>query len=126
MRGYFLTNMYLSPIQHGIQSAHCLQEINNKYQNRPADHIQLLDWATNHKTMYVLNGGTSDQMKQILELFKWESNPYPWAYFNEPSIDDALTCVGIIIPEEVYKNDHDFGTFDYELSSMLRSKRFAR
>ncbi len=56
MRGYFLTNMYLSSIQHGIQAAHCLQEINNNF---PGNEI-LTDWAENHKTMYVLNGGTSE------------------------------------------------------------------
>lgn len=127
MRAYFLTNMYLSSIHHGIQAGHCLQEINNKYYLYPSDERQILiDWAHEHKTWYVLNGGTSEQMKQLLDLFKWESNPYPWSYFNEPSIDNALTCVGIIVPETVYSKEHQFGSFDFELSTVLKSRRFAK
>lgn len=127
MRAYFLTNMYLSSIQHGIQSGHCLQEINNKYKIGGTDQaLTLFDWAENHKTWYVLNGGTSEQMQHILQFFKWESNPYPWAYFKEPSLDDALTCVGIIVPESLYTKEHDFGTFDFELQTLLKSKRFAK
>ena len=125
MRAYFLTNMYLSSIQNGIQSAHCLQEINNCYPDNPA----LSDWALNHKTMYVLNGGTSEQMHELLKFFKHSSNTLPWSSFTEPSLDNALTCIGIIVPEEIY-NRPDKGwsdlTFEGELSQLLRSKRFAK
>lgn len=124
-RAYFLTNMYLSSIQHGIQSAHCLQEINNCY---PADPI-LSDWALNHKTMYVLNGGTSEQMHEMIKFFRNPSNLLPWSTFKEPSLDDALTCIGIIVPEDIYdrpdKGWYDM-SFEGELARLLKSKRFAR
>ena len=125
MRAYFLTNMYLSSIQNGIQSAHCLQEINNQYSNNDI----LKEWADKHKTMYVLNGGTSTQMYEIYKFFTHESNNLPWHYFHEPSLDNALTCIGIIVPEDIY-NRPDKGwsdlTFEGELSQLLRSKRFAK
>ena len=128
MRAYFLTNMYLSSIQHGIQAAHCLQEINTKYKGGTDQALTLFDWAEDHKTMYVLNGGTSEQMHEILNFFRHESNNLPWHYFHEPSLDNALTCIGIIVPEEIY-NRPDKGwydlTFEGELSQLLRSKRFA-
>ena len=125
MRAYFLTNMYLSPIQHGIQAAHCLQEINNNF---PKNKI-LKDWAENHKTMYVLNGGTSEQMREMFYLFEHKSNNLPWATFYEPSLDNALTCIGIIVPETVYNPSEEEWkpwSFETELSQLLKSKRFAR
>ena len=124
MRGYFLTNMYLSSIQHGIQAAHCLQEINNQF----PDNAILKDWAENHKTMYVLNGGTSEQMHGMMYLFKHKSNTLPWATFSEPSLDNALTCIGIIVPEYIYDRTEDWSpwSFENELSDLLKSKRFAR
>ena len=125
MRAYFLTNQYLSSIQHGIQAGHCLQEINNKFPNNKI----LKDWAENHKTMYVLNGGTSEQMRSDLSyLFEHKSNDLPWATFYEPSIDNALTCIGIIVPETIYNPSEEFKpwSFETELSQLLKSKRFAR
>jgi|688.fasta_scaffold330350_3 hypothetical protein len=124
MRAYFLTNMYLSSIQHGIQSLHALQEINNKY---GTTNELLVDWAENHKTAIVLNGGTSEQMANIVNLLNNETNEYPWAIFNEPSIDNALTSIGIIVPDTIYGRERsDFGTFEYELSQLLRNRGFAR
>jgi len=123
MRAYFLTNMYLSSIQNGIQALHCLQEINNNYTNNHMLH----DWAVNHKTTFVLNGGTSQQMTNILKLFDHGSNPYPWSYFREESLEDTLTCVGIIVPVSIYGTRRsDYGSFDHELSELLTSKRFAK
>ena len=125
MRAYFFTNMYLSSIQNGIQSAHCLQEINNEY----PDNEVLKEWATKHKTMYVLNGGTSEQMNGIVTFLTHKLNTLPWAIFKEPSLDNALTCIGIIVPEEIYNRpDNDLYLFSYEseLSQLLKSKRFAR
>jgi hypothetical protein len=116
--------MYLSSIQHGIQSLHCLQEMNNTYQN---ENPSLTDWAENHKTAIVLNGGTSEQMLAIKHLMEHQSNAFPWGYFNEPSLDNALTCVGIILPEYIYARERsDIGSFEYEISQLVRSKHFAR
>jgi hypothetical protein len=124
MRAYFFTNMYLSSIQHGIQSLHCLQEINTKYQNESSI---LTDWAENHKTVIVLNGGPSEKLHAIKHLFEDDNNTYPWGYFIEPSIDNALTCVGIILPESMYaKVRYDIGTLDYEISQVVKSANFAR
>lgn len=116
--------MYLSSIQHGIQSLHCLQEINNKYQN---ENRYLTDWAEHYKTAIVLNGGTSEQMTAIKQLLEHSSNEFPWGYFNEPSINNALTCVGIILPEYIYSKERsDIGSFEFEISLLARSKHFAR
>jgi len=65
------------------------------------DKISILnDWADNHKTIVIKNGGETNMMLKIKDLCSKMDLPY--AYFHEPSLDDALTCVGIIVPERYY------------------------
>ncbi len=121
MRAYFFLNQYISSIQCGIQSAHCLAEMFVKYRIDTTSSVEeiakfrlLTDWATNHKTMILLNGGYSSNLWQILNTFingngtfKDESEaPYPFAHFqeSEEALSSVLTCVGIILPEKVYNN----------------------
>jgi len=127
MRAYFFTNMYLSSIQHGIQSLHCLQEMNNKYTGNDSQSTALAAWASEYKTAIVLNGGTSDQVSSILKLFQNSANTFAWGYFREPSMENMLTCVGIIVPDTMYTYDrNDYGTIENEIATLLRTKRFAK
>jgi hypothetical protein len=105
MRAYFFGNLYLSSIQQGIQAAHTVVEMYNKY---PVDSHQysILDhWARDHKTMILLNAGYSENIHELVSVFNTTANPLPWAHFNEgkDALDGALTCVGIILPEEFYE-----------------------
>ena len=136
MRAYFLTNMYLSSIQNGIQSLHCLHEMYNKYiLAQQSTEFQTLDnWSRNHKTVIVLNGGMSGQdpahndLERIEFMFNNRDNIYPWASFREPSIGNALTCVGIVLPETVFNPDdvRRIPKFEQTLFKMLKRKHFAR
>jgi len=107
MRYYGFGNMYLSSIQQGIQSAHTIAEmfIDSKFDSshRPK---MLDDWAENHKTMILLNGGYSETLRKLSDFFKDAKNPYPFAEFHEgqDALDGALTCVGIILPEKIYES----------------------
>ena len=99
-RAYFFTNMYLSQIQRGIQAGHVIGEMSIKY-----DHCSdFYKWALYNKTMIVLNGGMNDNLEKITELFNNNENPYNWAYFqeSEEALNCAVTCVGIILPENIY------------------------
>jgi len=124
MRAYFFGNMYLSSIQQGIQAAHVTHELFNKYSTvSGADGLSILghsdtlfSWSLSHKTMILLNGGYSENLREIIALFDTPENPYPWAHFNEgeDSLDGALTSVGIVLPEKIYvtatamREDEDF------------------
>lgn len=101
MRAYFFGNMYLSSIQQGIQSAHVVHQM---FVSDPENEM-LWEWATNHKTMVLLNGGFGENLHNFRHLFSSSANPYPWAgFFEEPAaLDGALTSVGIIVPEKVYE-----------------------
>ena len=107
MRAYFFGNMYLSSIQQGIQAAHVTHELFNKYTDKSSQTDEasgLYDWSRNHKTMILLNGGYADNLRNLIAFFTQSGNFYPWASFTEgqDSLDGALTCVGIILPEKIY------------------------
>jgi hypothetical protein len=98
--------MYLSPIQHGIQSGHAVTELFVKYDKPQTPEEQVLrdmvyDHATNHKTWYVLNGGMTEHLEPALDVIKEVG--LPWATFYEPGIGDALTAIAVIVPERIYE-----------------------
>lgn len=105
MKMYFITNMYLSPIQRGIQSAHALAEL---YENNSDSNLEIVsDWAKNHKTIIVLNGGTNESMKRIyskIEELSLDANLI-LATFNEPELNNTLTAIALLehhLPSELY------------------------
>ena len=106
MRAYFFGNMYLSSIQQGIQAAHVVAEMATRYSAfaSTSGPGMFTEWATDHKTMILLNAGYSEEIRNLKDLFQKNSNQYPWAYFHESdeALDGALTCVGIILPEKIY------------------------
>lgn len=59
LRLYSFTNYYLSDLQKGLQTAHLVSEMFTKYVT--GKHKKMLfEWATNHKTIIILNGGNSN------------------------------------------------------------------
>jgi hypothetical protein len=111
MRFYSFTNMYLSSIQVGIQTAHCLVDMGREYDNTnqaklgDKSCIDYIDWADNHKTIVCLNGGNKANLEEIVNFFGSHHNTYPWCCFceDEDSLNGCLTCVGIIVPEKIYE-----------------------
>ena len=103
-RLYFFTNFYLSSIQKGIQSGHCAVELmNGKFR----DNAILREWATNHKTFIVLNGGAQPDLEDIFTTLELAEHnkliDLPYAQFHEDiGLNNALTCVGIVIPSRIF------------------------
>lgn len=105
MRCYHLSNMYLSSIQNGVQSAHAQMELFIKYRTSTIKKKMLYDWAENHKTMIVLNGGYLSTMNEALDFITDTENPYPFASFHESeeALGGILTNIAIVLPEKIYK-----------------------
>lgn len=110
MRLYTFSNFYLSSIQQGIQSAHCLHDMFLTYRDtdNKADGT-LYEWAEHHKTMIVLNGGDSLSLQELYDELSVLAHKrfYPYGKFSEDtrSLNNALTCVGVVLPESVYGID---------------------
>lgn len=108
MRCYHLCNMYLEGLQAGLQSAHTQHELAMKYRNPSnacdAGTSQYVEWATHHKTLILLNGGHSENLRKWIDFLDNDENPYPWAFFHESedALDGALTNVCVVLPERMY------------------------
>ena len=105
MRAYFFGNFYLSSIQQGIQAAHVVGDMFVKSIDESSPAVRdLWDWAENHKTMILLNGGMASDLLSTECVFQSEANPYAWASFREEeaALNNSLTSVGIILPAKIY------------------------
>lgn len=106
MRFYSFTNYYLSPLQQGIQTQHCATDMHYKYRFTSSMEPKYMDdWALNHKTTIVLNGGNCAALSGLYSFLTANDNPYPFCFFmeDEQSLNNALTCVGVILPEKIYE-----------------------
>jgi hypothetical protein len=118
-RMYGLVPYNISPIQQGIQYGHALQEYNNFIEiirkNKDAyvgsedeEKVKkLLDdfdtWRLMDKTFIILNGGTSSTMVEHLETLK--NSGVDFAFFTEPDLNDMVSGIVFVVPEQVYKRD---------------------
>ena len=116
MRLYSFTNMYLSRLQFGLQTAHVVSEIGVRGQTGKITsdaYCYFWKWAQQHKTIIILDGGYSENLYQLDGFFRSNENPYPWATFYEDPLalgsgiaegpPGALTAVGIVLPERIYE-----------------------
>ena len=110
MRFYGFGNYYLSSLQQGLQAAHVISDMAMKCAYECPDEMsgwnQFSDWAKNHKTIVLLNGGNSADLLELYEFLSNPANKYPTALFSEDeqSLNSALTSVGIILPAEIYES----------------------
>jgi len=117
LRAYFWNNMYLTGIHSGIQSQHTTAEMFLKYCYPLSDDKgqMVFDWAHNHKTTIVLNGGYAEHLKDLAKFLHTSFNPYPWSYFRESAeaLGGCFTNVGIILPEKIYNCEFPTGLHSY-------------
>jgi hypothetical protein len=123
--------MYLSSIQQGIQSAHVTHSLFVKYQT-PEESPILWDWATNDKTMIVLNGGAGPDIKGAFEAiqhlnveYDGERLPYQ-CFYEDASLDGMMTSFGVVVPQCFFdakqiKNGRDEEDFAYYYDEQLET-----
>lgn len=131
MRCYHLCNMYLVGVHAGIQSAHTQHELAIKYlastpfRNLTGDEsmneygtrldlfhdarVEYIDWANNHKTMILLNGGMMSHLVEFETFLNAHQHSFAWAAFREEeaALNNALTNIGIVLPEHMYAYTRD-------------------
>lgn len=93
----------LSPIQQGIQFGHAVVEFALRYGQRP----DYNEWANNHKTFIILNGGTTNNHPSTpgtmqTALAELESRGIRRETFHEPDLNDALTAIVFLVDDRVY------------------------
>ena len=141
MRFYAAGNMYLSSIQQGIQAFHCLGEMVGKYSASRIGEVHantvFHEWLNDHKTLICVNGGNNAMLEDLWDFLNVAGykNSYPWATFHEDkqSMGGMLTCVGIVVPEEIYGIRLDdastwigLSPWEVELATRLKKMPLAR
>lgn len=121
MRAIFFLNQYLAGIHCGIQAGHAINQMWSEYfeafnaiktgptpqsaRRRREDTFNLLrEFSSNHKTFVLLNGGDHDALLTLWSFLGSSHNTCPFSIVYEPGLNDAATCVVIILPERLYDN----------------------
>jgi hypothetical protein len=119
LRMYGLVNYQLTGIQQGIQFLHAVVEYGQSVKWTLGTHKldQYNEWADQHKTVILLNGGTTNTneerlgtMNQHLQTLKSKGIYSSW--FNEPDLGDQLTAIAFIVDERVF-NKEKYPDFDF-------------
>lgn len=113
LRLYSIGNMYLSGIHAGIQCAHTVGVMADKYLdsncrfkiNPEEDYRQ---WASQDQTIMCMNGGYAEALEGWVDFLEDGDNKFAWGYFHESreALNGALTNVSIIVPERIYNIAH--------------------
>ena len=108
-RLYSFVNMYLSDIQRGIQTAHLVHNLFIDWifaDHHDAAWQSLVRWGQRDKTIIVLNGGYSSELVNIyndIEVYG-DALQLPYSFMRESAdaLNGALTCVGLVVPSDIY------------------------
>lgn len=118
LRMYFLVMYNISPIQQGIQALHAVIEYFLKHWKDK----EFWRWAKTHKTVILLNGGTSNKgkhseygepkqlgsMEQHFQNLK--DNKIKCAAFYEPDLNHSMSSIAFLVDERVF-NRKDYPDF---------------
>ena len=101
MRMYGFVMYNLSGIQKGIQFGHAVAEYSKMSYDTGLG--AYFDFVENHKTFIILDGGGSaDMEKRLQELYEIGIGV---ATFREPDLNDSLSAIVFLVPENVYSLD---------------------
>jgi hypothetical protein len=99
LRMYSLVLYQLSGIQAGIQSGHSNDEYANCSEGDEYD--RYIDWRENHKTVMVMNGGSSDILAQTVEELR--TLGIQVVGFLEPDLYGQYTSFSFLLDERYFK-----------------------
>lgn len=108
LRMYGLVNYQLTGIQKGIQFLHGVVEYSQMANRVGGNMLNVYnDWANSHKTVILLNGGTTNTSQEKpgtlnTYLKTLQDLGVDLAAFYEPDLGDQLTAVVFIVDERVF------------------------
>lgn len=113
MKFYSIVQYQMAGIHAGIQTAHAVHAMYEKYLGRSEDDLgrkNLHVWAKNHQTIAILNGGGSGYIREMYTDIIVPSASdlgLPCVMFHESDMasDGMLTAVALVVPKSVYEYD---------------------
>lgn len=157
LRLYSFVNHYLASggPHAGIQTGHAAVDLTRKYTNAfadvsPNDVEMIVEWADNHKTFIVLNGGMHVEMLRVKKLVEESGFPFSVFHESEEALNGIMTTVAVVLPEQIFNMQRGqdlnlnkmysytrevngtrtgytsmVGDHNFEFIDMLKSKRLA-
>jgi len=120
LRMYFFVPYNISDIAKSIQAGHSAV----RYARKFGETELFKEFADNHETFIILNGGTTNDERDLNDIVlgtlnqiadQLLENDIDFTYFREPDLNHALTAVCFIADERVF-NRKDYPDFvDYIL-----------
>lgn len=106
LRMFTFGHFMLSSIQQGIQAAHAITNMFTFYTSDDPERDILYSWATEQETLVCKNGGDSDALQDIVDMFNVDENYLPVSEFRESAgaLNESITCVAIVVPERLFKD----------------------
>lgn len=106
---YHLVMYNISPIQQGIQAYHAGMDYVMKW----GESIEFVQWLMHDKTVIILNGGTSNNNRNLevygtmqQHLDELNSQNINTGIFYEPDLNDALSAIAFLVPEQVWDKEN--------------------
>lgn len=87
---FSFVNSYLSGIQKGLQTAHLVSQLHNKYGK---------DSQLKNETILIFDGGNCNNLEHLVEILSECGCQYSSFREDQKSLNGAMTCVGIIFPD---------------------------
>ena len=112
-RMYGFVPYNISSIQKGIQFGHGVVEYSQKY----FESEEYQEWANNHKTFIILNGGTSNTMIENMNMLL--ENNISLSFFKEPDLNNMVSAVVFLVDSRVYDTKTYPSYYEYFLSKEL-------
>jgi len=111
LRMYGLVNYQLTGIQQGIQFLHGVVEYGEMAKEKGRDILEQYNkWANIHKTVILLNGGTTNNNLERLGTLNQNlqtliDKQIICSKFEEPDLGDQITSVVFLIDERVFNKE---------------------
>jgi len=140
LRLYSLVMYNISGIQSGIQAKHSGIELVLKHYKNNTLEGDFLEWAENHKTVILKNGGTSNNGKESyygygarkgsmeLHLEALLENGVDAVAFYEPDLNYSMSSIDFVVDHRVYRKDrfpdYESGIKDDVINDIIKNKDF--
>lgn len=102
----FTANLYLSPLQVGLQTAHIVGELSASTDMTLQQRAVFDAWAAKNKTIIILGAGNHrgvvEVAEELEELATKLDLPHAVFYEDEVSMNGMATAAGVVVPRQYF------------------------
>jgi hypothetical protein len=102
----FVNHLYMSPIQWGIQTAHCVSTLSVKYKHNTEQHKCYTEWAEQEPTIIVCQGGNVAMLNDLYARLEPLANALDLGvvkfHEDEQSLGGVITSVAVLVPDALF------------------------